>query len=77
MEILHFKDNDLSDSFKKIIFSKNDDFTEIRSSVKCFNYIDVWVSEFSKKTETSWIIKSSKPHEKTYFNNIEPTITNP
>ena len=58
MEILHFNDNDLPDSFKKIIASKEDDFTEITSSVRCLNDIDVRISIMRKKTETSWIVRS-------------------
>ena len=63
--------NNLHDSFKSIIFSEDDDFTEIRSSVKCLNDIDVLISKFSKKAEMSWIVRSSKPHETTYCNNFE------
>ena len=50
MEILHFNDNDLPDSFKNIIVSKVDYFSEIRCSVKCLNDIGVWISELSKET---------------------------
>ena len=58
MERLHFNDNDLPDNFKNIIVSKDDNFTEIINSVKFLNDTDVWFREFSKKTETSWIIRS-------------------
>ena len=72
MEILHFNINDLPDSFKNIIVPKDDDFTEIRSSGKCLNDIDAWISEFSKKTKTSCYDRSSKPHETIFLMILKP-----
>lgn len=59
------EEGDLPQSFINKIVKNDGNSIEIRSSVKNLSDTDSWINEFSKNTNTNWIVRSSRPNETT------------
>ena len=51
MDTLNFSKTDLPKTFRNSIISHDSESVEIRSSIKSFSHVKIWVEEFSENTK--------------------------